>query len=276
VTSLALRRALGISALVTLSGMAILLHGSASAGLRDTSFISGWLLLALLLVLTLFGLRKKLPFLPLGSASSWLQLHVYLGWGSVVVFALHAGLGVPSGTLEVALAALYVVVVGSGVAGLLATRLFPARLTTRGPLVLFERIPVQREALREEIEQLVQEAATGADAGSEVVDSLYREQLQPFFRAPRHLWLHLIESDRPLQQILEEISALRRYVSEREQAVLDAVAERVRRKSDLDYQYSLQAVLKAWLFVHVPLSYSLLVVAVLHAALAHMGSGRAG
>ena len=41
---------------------------------------TGWLLLALVLGLTFFNARKKLPFLPLLSASTWLQAHIYLGW----------------------------------------------------------------------------------------------------------------------------------------------------------------------------------------------------
>ena len=47
--------------------------------LRPVATYSGWLLLALLLGLTFFNARKKLPFVPLLSASHWLQAHIYLG-----------------------------------------------------------------------------------------------------------------------------------------------------------------------------------------------------
>src|SRR5665213_3087314 len=37
-------------------------------------FLTGWVLLAVMLVLALFNARKKLPFLPLGRAETWLQI----------------------------------------------------------------------------------------------------------------------------------------------------------------------------------------------------------
>ena len=59
--------------------------------LQSVAVYSGWLLLFLVLVLTFFNARKKLPFLPLLSASTWMQAHVYLGWLGCLVFGLHAG-----------------------------------------------------------------------------------------------------------------------------------------------------------------------------------------
>lgn len=47
----------------------------------------------------------------------------------------------------------------------------------------------------------------------------------------------------------------------------------MREKDDLDYKYVHMAVLKYWLFVHIPLSYSLMLVAVLHVVLVHAFGG---
>jgi len=44
---------------------------------------------------------------------------------------------------------------------------------------------------------------------------------------------------------------------------------RVIAKNNLDYQHALQMVLKGWLFVHIPLTYSLIVVAAVHGVLAY-------
>ena len=60
--------------------------------LTPSSFATGYLMLAAVLFLALYNVRKKLPFLPLGSSAAWLQWHLYVGLGSVGVFALHAGL----------------------------------------------------------------------------------------------------------------------------------------------------------------------------------------
>ena len=65
------------------------------------------LILALVLALTLFNARKKLPFLPLASAATWMQIHIYLGWFSIFVFLLHIHFRVPHGLLEATLAGVF-------------------------------------------------------------------------------------------------------------------------------------------------------------------------
>ncbi|HEX3599041.1 MAG TPA: hypothetical protein VHU84_02800, partial [Lacipirellulaceae bacterium] len=60
--------------------------------LMPSSYSTGYILLAALLFLALYNLRKKLPSLPLGNSATWLQWHLYVGIGSVGVFAMHAGL----------------------------------------------------------------------------------------------------------------------------------------------------------------------------------------
>ena len=52
-----------------------------------------------------------------------------------------------------------------------------------------------------------------------------------------------------------------------ERQTMQLIATKVREKNALDYQYALQSTLKIWLFVHVPMTYSLLVFAVTHGAL---------
>ncbi len=96
--------------------------------LTPSSFATGYVMLAAMLFLALFNIRKKLPFLPLGSSATWLQWHLYVGIGSLGVFALHAGLNWPTGTLEATLAAVYLSIIVSGLIGLYLTRTIPAQL----------------------------------------------------------------------------------------------------------------------------------------------------
>jgi hypothetical protein len=49
----------------------------------------------------------------------------------------------------------------------------------------------------------------------------------------------------------------------------------VRRKDALDYCGALQAALKLWLFVHLPLTYSLMIFSVWHVVLVFAFSGGA-
>jgi hypothetical protein len=57
--------------------------------------------------------------------------------------------------------------------------------------------------------------------------------------------------------------------------MLDKLADLVERKHLLDYQYALQLTLRLWLFAHIPLSYSLLILSVAHIIVVHSFSGSA-
>ena len=57
-----------------------------TAGLNDGDYLSGWLLLGVIVFLVLLNLRKKIPVLPLGSAAAWLQFHIYAGWLAIALF----------------------------------------------------------------------------------------------------------------------------------------------------------------------------------------------
>ena len=72
-----------------------------------------------------------------------------------------------------------------------------------------------------------------------------------------------------LLSALEELRSLDRYMSEGEKGVALQLHELIRVKDDLDYHYSLQSLLRWWLFVHVPLTFALLIIAVTHGVLAH-------
>src|SRR5262245_19406080 len=90
--------------------------------LEPASFVTGYLMIAAVLFLAAYNVRKKLPFLPLGTSAAWLQWHIYVGLGSVAVFVLHAGLRWPTGVLETTLVVLYAGTVVSGLVGLYWTR----------------------------------------------------------------------------------------------------------------------------------------------------------
>src|SRR5471032_174940 len=112
---------IGTFALIAASVTALWLHKKFCA-LPDYVFLTGWILFAAMLVLTFFNARKKLPFLSLGKAETWLQIHIYLGFFTVVLFLIHLNFRMPHGWFEITLAVLFALVTVSGVAGLLFSR----------------------------------------------------------------------------------------------------------------------------------------------------------
>ena len=259
-----LRNATLSLALLALIGTGTYLYHLA---LHDDRFVSGWLLVGAFVILAAFNARKKLPFLPLAKAASWLQLHIWLGLLTIAVFAMHAGLGWPKGAVETVLWLLFVGLLASGLFGLLISRIAPRTLTEHGERVLFERIPELRRHLAEEVERLA--TASVQDLGSGTIASYYVRRLQPYFARPRHVLLHLCGSTAPRRRLQRELRSLERYLSESGRETLNEIEDRVVAKDNLDYQYAWQGLLKGWLFTHVPLTYATAVVAVVHVVLVH-------
>ncbi len=268
------RRRLRNLALALTGGLLILASDWIARGaLMQTAYISGWAMLALMLLLAAYNLRKKLTVIPLFSSSAWLQVHVYAGVVSVVVFVVHIGYVMPNGGLEILLGALYVGVAASGLVGLVLTRTLPPRINSRGENVIFERIGAIRRQLRERAEVLALESVNAGNVTA--ISQLYQDRLVRFFAGPQNLWSHLGQSTRRRQALLDEIDALRRYVKESDRESLTQIAELVCLKDDLDYRYACQCALKGWLFVHIPLTYGLLMVMAVHVVVVYAFSGGA-
>lgn len=238
-----------------------------SASLHNTAFLSGWILLGLMLFLAVYNLRKKLTYPPLRSSSAWLRSHLVVGFLSIVLFLLHTGLRFPDGPLEGALAALYVGLAASGILGLFLSRTVPPRLAVREEEVLFERIPRFRRELREQAEQLVVSCAE--EFHTPTLADFYKDRLADFFAGPRNFWRHVYQSGRPLHRLMTDLGSLDRYFNDQEHRIAGDLAELIKAKDNLDYHHAMQGLLKGWLFVHIPLTYALLLLVAVHAWLAH-------
>lgn len=264
--SLRSRWLLGVLLVAILSGVYWTLDAALANSLRHPALVSGLVLFAVILLLTLFNARKKLPFLPLLKATTWLQVHIYAGLFSMALFMFHIGFKPPRGPLEIVLAALFVAVSGSGLIGLAISRWVPARLTVHGENVIFERIPTLRTSVKQEVENLVL-ASVPATQSTTIAD-FYKQRLRAYFERPRHLWRHLLGYSKPLHALLAEVGAMDRYLNAEERKVMGEIAEYIRVKDNLDFQLAAQAMLKGWLFVHIPLTYALILVGLVHGLLA--------
>jgi hypothetical protein len=254
----------------TIAGLLLLLawgiHSVVDVSLPSTAGWSGRLLRGVVIARAVFNVRKKLPFLPLGAGAAWMQFHAYAGFFSIVVFLVHVDFRMPNGALEGALAALFSLVAVSGILGLLITRALPVRLTTRGEAILFDRIPLLRRKLHDEVEELVLDCARKVQTTT--ISDFYSERLVDFLRRPRYFAYHLADSALAYQNLEREMWALDRYLNPEEREVLEQIHECVRLKNDLDYQWTQQLALRGWLFFHIPMTYSLMIFAALHVLLA--------
>jgi hypothetical protein len=236
-------------------------------------YLTGWLLLALVLVLTAYNARKKVAFLPLISSRAWLRAHSWLGMLAGLVFLMHLRWRAPAGGFEGVLAALFVGVTLSGIAGWWLSRVLPRRLTSAGGEVPYERIPVVLRSLRERAEALVVSGIPAA--GTTTLADFYAARLSMFFAGPANLGPHLFGSSHALNSLLADLGGVERYLNADEKKTALELAALVREKNALDLHRAMQLVLKGWLFVHIPLTYGLLVFAAVHVVLVYSFSGGA-
>lgn len=234
--------------------------------LRSSTFLTGWFLFASMLVLAAYQVRKKVSFLPLIDTKGWLQFHLYLGLSTSVVFLLHAGWQWPHSVFGYLLFSCYVSLFLSGVLGLVMSRVVPGRLTSRGQEVIFEQIPLHRRQIFKQVEGLVIHNSAGLT--NSPVAQLYLDELVPFFSRPRGWLSHLVHSDRHRVDMLRKLDDAKVFLNREEEKSADEIIECIRIKDDLDYQFVWQGILKLWLFVHVPLTYVMLVLMAVHAIVA--------
>jgi hypothetical protein len=236
-------------------------------------YLTGWALFVIVLLLTAYNGRKKLPFLPLLSSRSWLRAHSWLGMLAAVLFLVHLRWQVPSSPFEALLAGLFVGVTLSGIAGWWLSRVLPRRLTSAGGEVPYERIPVIRRALREKAEALVVGGIPAA--GASTLADFYAARLSGFFAGPANFGPHLLGSNHALNSMLSDLGEAKRYLSHAEKSAAVELAALIREKNALDLHRSMQLVLKGWLFVHIPLTYGMLAFVAIHVAIVYSFAGGA-
>lgn len=257
------------NAMIAFAAIALLVGGVHlyDLALRDPGFLTGWLLVAAFVILAAYNPRKKLPFLPLAKSATWLQLHIWLGVVTIAVFVMHAGVSWPDGGMDTLLWLLFVGLLITGVFGIAVSRLAPRPLTEHGERVIFERIPRYRAQLARETEDLATESVQ--ELGSVTIATYYARRLRPWFARPRHVLYHLCGSRAPIRRLCRELRGLERYLSEDGRKTLDEIEARVLAKENLDYQYAWQGLLKGWLFLHIPLTWAVIVLIAVHVTLAY-------
>lgn len=233
-------------------------------------WFSGYSLLAAILVLAAFHWRKRFPTWPrLGTAAGWMQFHIYLGASTFVMFGWHLKWAMPQGLFEQGLASIYLLVAGSGVYGLVLTRTVPKRLAQLSRQRIFEQIPLARLELRQRAHQLVFAQADDRD----ILSRLYVNQIAEFLERPRSWLYQLVPTGRHCRKAISSLLAVDRYLTPPQRELSRSLMNLVREKDDLDFHAAMQGRLKLWLFLHIALTYSLLICAGLHLVLVHAFAG---
>ena len=239
-------------------------------GLRDARYLDGWVLAGGVTLQLCFHLAVKTARMSPKSALRWRKVHIFFGFLLVAAFLSHSDFSFPDTGFEFALWASFLLVTLSGIFG---TYLAWSLQAKRGidERVTYDRIPARRAELAQELDIAV--AKTDPAAGLLALPTppydvwimdLYNTELRKFFHGQRNFSAHLIGSQRALKRLTHEIDHLSTYVDQPSQEKLAAIKRLVIEKDRLDFARVYLGLTKGWLFVHVPVTYVLTVLIVLH------------
>lgn len=267
--------------IVAISGCLFWLVWIYGNGLRDPSYLNGWMLASAMSLQLYFHIAIKRGSLAPKSAKRWRKIHIFLGYLLIAAFLSHTDFSLPDSGFEWALWMGFVLVTLSGIFGTYLSWSVKAKRWI-DEVVGYDRIPARRGELAREVHAAVtrtnQSAAAlalpAAPHDAWIMD-LYTSQLRDFFQGQRNFANHLIGSQRPLKKLTTEIDNLSRYVDDEGQEKLATIKRLVVEKDRLDFARVYLGLNKAWLFVHVPVTYSLTVLVVLHVIVAYAFSSGA-
>jgi len=236
---------------------------------------------ALILLLLLFGIRKRSYRSSLGTVQGWLSAHVYLGTALLIIVTLHTGFqfGWNVHTLAYALMCL---VIASGAFGVFAYLRYPHALSdNRGNLT--------REQMLEELASLDDRCMRAATRiPGEFADVLISNRDRTSIGGSALALLAGRDSSRVVVPASGGARGSERAIDNPEQrAVLEWLADRLSRSTDgtltqqigelmslvstrklllrkLTRDAQIRAWLEIWLYVHVPLSFGLLAALIAH------------
>ena len=242
---------------------------------------------AFMAFVTLLALRKKFPIWRIGRTTMWMRGHLWLGALSFPLILLHAGFLWGHGLTSVMMW-LFAVVYVSGFFGAWLQHTIPRRLMRDVPMeTIYDEIGHVRQQLLDEADGIVADAcgklevqisvpaeaaASGANAlatvmrtGSGGADQgaplreFYMKEMRPFVQAPSVS--HPLASGMTAAAMFGKLRPLVPSALEPAITDLENICEEERQ---LLRQSRMHGVLHAWLIVHVPLSFALMLLAVVH------------
>lgn len=247
----------------------------------------GVLAFVLMVFVGLLGLRRRYPSLRVGRPEFWMRGHLWLGILIVPLVLFHAGFQF-GGTLTILLMVLLLLVTLSGILGVILQQILPRVMTGRVTMeTIYDQIDHVLAQLLAEADQLVSSVvgpvlptgvpvatgsgASGPDApstltrkdtrieGSLPMRDFYLNQVRPFLEARK--------CSGPLshpQRAIAAFAPIRSLVPPAAHEALRDLELLCEERRQLATQERLHRWLHGWLIVHIPLSYTLLLLSLIH------------
>ncbi len=261
--------------------------------------------IALMLFAGLLGLRRKVPTWRVGRGTTWMKGHLWLAILSYILILYHAGFAW-GGPLTFLIMTLFTIVVLSGIYGWILQMIVPRMMLKELPLeTVFEQIDNIVGQLRAEADALVeaiagplpiehanapqvQRGGGGLEEGQTLARPVVRTRFDaratwptagPETEAFRDTYLSgvrpflaekLASNGKPANALPSPavFQHLRTVVPPTVGDIVDELQAICEERRQLAVQKRLHHWLHGWLLVHVPLSYALLLLSIVHAVVA--------
>lgn len=243
--------------------------------------------------------RKKLRSWRIGKVSTWMRAHIWLGLLAVPLLVLHTGFRW-GGPFSTTLMVLFLVVIASGVWGLVLQQFLPEKMLKEVPAeTIFSQIDYVSELMASEASQIVRSVcnisidstdsdnysenghmvvgavrSTGAIQGRMVVTSSLQESVpdsKPLFDFfNEHIYGFLKNGEvakSPLQitsRAHSMFNSLRTKLPPKAHEVVVLLEDLCNQRRQMITQAQIQFWLNNWLWVHLPLSVALIVLMFVH------------
>jgi hypothetical protein len=232
----------------------------------------------------LLSMKKRVRTMRIGRAYWWVQGHVWLGLLSYPIIYFHAGFrwGQTYGVTWW-LMLLFTIIIVSGIIGLLIQNFIPTKMLRELPLeTIYEQIKHVSGELQAEAARIVDSVTTGGEedaftletipaggavatvsnssrlaAARETVKAFHAREIAPFLKTGRGTLRNLDASN-------SSFGALRRDLPGELQAAVNDLQSIVDERRQFVRQKRMHHILHGWLLIHVPLSFGLTVLALVH------------
>lgn len=229
-------------------------YAACSNSLHRTCFISGWALFA---ALTVAFTRRFLTIRAGKRPELWVGQQVVLAVAIVTLFLMHVEFTRPNGWLDSVLAGLFLVVVGTGSAGVvLWARLRAGTIAATGAAPGDAMDAERRDLLRRA------EVALGALGASVPEETIGR--LRASFASGARPWRRLL-----LGSDLSSVLAVIRTLEPQAGGAAGTLSALAIEKDRLDAQRAGDLAVRRWLLVHMPCVACLIALGSMHGVIAH-------
>lgn len=192
----------------------------------------------------------------LGNARAWRSVHLWAGLAFMLLVLLHTGLRWPNDTLTMLLFLVSAIVTLAGALGWGLQAWLPRKLANSTKTeILFERIP--------ELHQYLQTQSTAiAENASTRLAQFYKDELAEEMRMVYFNLGHMLNISPPIAPAKFEHA--RQLLRTEEHEALENLQKIYLSKRELDIHFTVQTLLRLWIWLHAPAAFVLLALIVLH------------